>query len=130
MKTGLILGLGLACLALGVAFSPAAHASALDHKAVFTLSAPMEIPGRVLGPGTYIFRETEGEGNLVQILNQNNHKVMATLVAIPKQLTVPPSQATLALSELRNASPQRIGAWSYPGDRMAEEFVYSHHRPM
>ncbi len=130
MKTALITGLALAGLAFGGALSPAAHASEMDHKTIFTLSAPTEIPGRVLAPGTYVFQEPEGEGNLVRILNQSNHKVVATLVAIPKSLTVAPAQATLALSELRGGSPQKIEAWSYPGDRTEEEFAYSHHRPM
>ena len=125
MNTRMFVGLGLACLMLTAAFAPAARASEMDHLTRFTFTAPVEVPGRVLPAGTYVFKLIDPDQNLVQIYNQNQNKVMATLFAVPDELAQTPSKPIAKLEEERKGTPQSIQEWYYPGDSTAEEFVYS-----
>ncbi len=41
--------------ACAAATSPAIHADEWDKKTIFTFNAPVEVPGKVLTPGSYVF---------------------------------------------------------------------------
>lgn len=130
MKTKMMIGMGLAALMLTTALSTTARANKSDHKTVVTLSAPVEIPGRVLVAGTYVFKTVNDEMNVVQILNKREDRVVATMFAIPEEASKNLTTPMLTLSETRKGAPEEIRSWFYPGDNMGWEFVYPHSAAM
>jgi hypothetical protein len=52
------------------------RASSLEEFAVFTFTAPVQVPGRVLPAGKYLFKldQSEGELNVVKIENQDQSR--------------------------------------------------------
>ncbi len=82
--------LRLVTLLLGIAFVgaiflPQAKADEWDKKTIVTFSAPVELPGVVLPPGTYVFKlaDSASDRNIVQVFNKNESHVFATVLAVP-----------------------------------------------
>ena len=59
--------------ALSFVFVPKVSASERDQKTIVTFSGPVEIPGKVLTPGTYTFKvlDLAGTRDVVQVLDKN-----------------------------------------------------------
>ena len=127
------IGMSLGALMLTAALSTALSASEWDHKTIVTISGPVEIPGRVLPAGTYVFKRADNEPNVVQILNQKQTHVIATLFTIPEEAVKTPTTTVFTLSERTKSAPEEIRSWFYPGDSTGMEFTYpqqggGHHR--
>lgn len=123
----------LFCMALlGAAFSPSAKADDYDKKTTLTFSQPIEIPPahlqgyRVLPAGTYVFKLINSSSNrhIVQIFNENQTKIFATILAIPNYRLQPKDKTVITFNESVQGAPQAIRAWFYPGANWGEEFVY------
>ena len=121
------------CIALlGATFSPSAKADAWDRKTVITFSGPVEIPGvhlpgwKVLPAGTYVFKivNSQADRHIVQIFNQEQTKVIATILAIPNYRLTPTDKTVVTFRERPAGEPEAIRAWFYPGRNWGEEFVY------
>ena len=121
------------CLALiGVAFSPSAKADAWDRKTVITFSGPVEIPGvhlkgwGVLPAGTYIFKilDSQSDRHIVQIFNEDQTRVYATILAIPNYRLKATDKTVVTFRERPAGQPEALRAWFYPGRQWGEEFVY------
>ena len=115
-----------ACLMLLGTSAFTARAGQMDHETIITLSAPAEIPGQVLAPGTYVFQRLGDDPNIMQIFTKDGHQPVATLHMMPEELPTVPSEAMVTLAEEQKGAPPAIEAWYYPGDSTAEEFVYPH----
>ena len=121
------------CLALiGATFSPIAKADDYDKKTTLTFSQPIEIPPvhiqgyRVLPAGTYVFKLINSSSNrhIVQIFNEDQTRIFATILAIPNYRLQPKDKTVITFSEAGQGTPQAIRAWFYPGANWGEEFVY------
>ena len=127
------------CLALvGAALSPAAKADEWNRKTVITFSGPVEIPGvhlkgwAVLPAGTYVFKilDSMGDRHIVQIFNEDQTQVLATILAIPNYRLQATDQTVVTFRERPAGEPEAIRAWFYPGRTYGEEFVYPKARAM
>src|ERR1700734_1789844 len=78
-----VVTLGIAMFGLGLA--KRAGADLNDKKTVVTFSAPVEIPGKVLTPGTYVFKllDSSSERNIVEVYDKDEQKLYATILAVP-----------------------------------------------
>jgi hypothetical protein len=121
------------CLALmGVVFSPAANADEWNRKTTMTFSSPVEIPGvhlkgwGVLPAGTYVFKivDSSSDRHIVQIFNQTETQVYATILAIPNYRLKATDKTVVTFRERPAGEPEAIRAWFYPGRNWGEEFVY------
>jgi hypothetical protein len=121
------------CLALmGVVFSPAAKADAWNRKTTITFSGPVEIPGvhlkgwAVLPAGTYVFKimDSQSDRHIVQIFNQAENVVYATILAIPNYRLKATDKTVVTFRERPAGEPEALRAWFYPGRNWGEEFVY------
>ena len=119
-----VLGFAAIGLLLTGANAPRALAGAIDHETIFAFNAPLEIPGRVLPPGTYVFQRLDDDVNILQIFTKDRQHLIATLMMMPQELANTPSQARVTLSEAKSGNPEALVAWIYPGDSTAEEFSY------
>ena len=102
------------------------HASVSDQKTIVTFNQPVDIPGKVLTPGTYVFKvlDTGGSRDVVQVLDKNETKVIATFIAIPTEMSKPPEKPFIRFKEQAPGAPAAIEAWFYPGNTIGHEFVY------
>ena len=106
-----------------VALTPKAQAQLLDQKVRFTFSAPVEVPGRVLPAGTYVFKALE-PGHLTRILSADEKTVYGTFFTVPEERLQPVEKATIILDENAPGAPEKVQVWFYPGNSTGSEFMY------
>ncbi len=116
--------LGLA-LFVGLLASPA-RADQWNKETILTFSQPVEIPGKVLPAGTYVFKLLDSYSwrHIVQVLNADKTEVLATILAIPNYRLEPTGETVINFRERPGDSPEALRAWFYPGDNFGQEFVY------
>ena len=121
------------CAALiAAAFSPSVKADDWNQKTVITFSQPVETPGvhmkgwAVLPAGTYVFKllDSASDRHIVQIFNQDETVVYATILAIPNYRLRATGKTVLTFRETPPGQPEVLRAWFYPGKNFGEEFVY------
>jgi len=100
-----------------------------NKKTKVTFNGPVEIPGvgaQVLPAGTYTFRllDSLSDRNIVQIFNEREDHVYATILAIPNYRLKATSRTVMTFRERAAGEPQAIRSWFYPGDNFGQEFVY------
>ncbi|HLH41287.1 MAG TPA: hypothetical protein VKX39_19215 [Bryobacteraceae bacterium] len=115
---------------LGFALVSPIRADEWDKKTIVTFSAPVEIPGKVLPAGTYVFKllNSVSNRNIVQVFDKDEKKLFATILAIPDYRLQPSDKPVIRFEERSSGSPEAIKAWFYPGDLYGQEFVYPHTR--
>jgi len=106
---------------------PSARADEWDKRTVLTFSEPVEIPGKVLAAGTYVFKllDSQADRTIVQIFTQNEQQLLATIMAIPDYRTDTPEKTIVTFEERPAGTPEALHSWFYPGDNYGVEFVYS-----
>ena len=122
--------LGLAGLfALTSFVAQPVRADEWNKKTEFQFSAPVQIPGKTLEAGKYVFQlaDSDSDRNIVQIFSEdsNGHEnLVATLMAIPDYTERTPDKPTVRFDERPSGSPEAIDSWFYPGENTGWEFVY------
>jgi hypothetical protein len=123
-------GVLFAIAVLSLVFVPRASASESDQKTIVTFNEPVEIPGKVLTPGTYTFKvlDTGGSRDVIQVLDKNETHAYATFIALPATIDKPSEKPFIRFAERPAGSPPAIEAWFYPGRTDGHEFVYPRQR--
>ena len=102
-----------------------AHADAANLSTKLTFSKSVEIPGRFLPAGTYLFKAADSnDRNLVRIFSADGTRLYATLQTISTERPEPTEDALVTLAQQPNGRPDALVKWFYPGDRTGHEFVY------
>lgn len=122
-KIGLLALMSAGLLAV---MAPTAKADEWDQKTTFTFSGPVEVPGQVLPPGTYVFRlaDSMADRNVVEVFNKNETHMYGFFLAIPDYHMTPSSKPIVTFEERAPGAPEAIRAWFYPGDNYGHDFVY------
>jgi hypothetical protein len=122
-----ILTTAISLALFGALLVPNVRADEADKMTIVKFSGPVEVPGKVLSAGTYVFRlmNTEGNTDIVQIFNADDTRLITSVQAIPDYRTTPPDNTILSLEERPAGQPEALKAWFYPGDNYGEQFVYS-----
>jgi hypothetical protein len=107
-----------------------AKADEWDKKTIVTFSGPVEIPGKVLPAGTYVFKllNSASNRNIVQVFDKDEKQLFATMLAIPDYRLQPSEKPVISFEERPSGSPEAIKAWFYPGDVYGQQFVYPRKR--
>src|SRR5260370_20236810 len=115
---------------LNVVPAPTAIADEQDKKTIVTTNAAIEVPGKVLPPGTYVFKllDSSSNRNIVQIFDKDEKRLYTTILAVPDYRLQPPDKPLIQFEERAANSPEAIKAWFYPGDQYGQQFVYPHKR--
>jgi hypothetical protein len=119
------------CTALLCAtFVVAIRADTWDKKTIVTFSDSVEIPGQVLPAGTYVFKLANSltDRHLVQIWNEDEDQILATIQAIPSYRFDAPDRPIFEFDERLGTSAMALHSWFYPGDSTGQEFVYRYER--
>src|ERR1700680_4443998 len=84
MKSSIIMSTVAAVLLAGVML-PNAKADEWNKKAFITFSGPVEVPGKVLPGGTYVFKLLDSASNrhIVQVFDADEKQIYGTFLAIP-----------------------------------------------
>jgi hypothetical protein len=129
----------VSCMALmGAILAPSAKADDWNRKTTITFSGPVEIPGvhltgwAVLPAGTYVFKilDSLSDRHIVQIFNQDETMIYATILAIPNYRLKATDKTVMTFTERPAGEPEALRAWFYPGRNWGEEFVYPKARAM
>jgi hypothetical protein len=109
---------------------PQATADEHNKKTRVTFTEPVEVPGAILPPGNYTFAlmDSLSDRNIVQISNEDQTKIFATILAINNYRLTPTGKTVLTFSERPSGTPEALHAWFYPGDNFGQEFVYTKSR--
>ena len=101
------------------------QASEMDKKTILTISGPVQIPGMVLQPGTYIVKRADPNSpNVIRFLNDDGTHVYATVMTIPVIRSTPSDKVEVTLAETRGVKPAALRTWFYPGDTTGQQFIY------
>jgi len=114
----------------GSLFASGVQADDWNKSTVMTFSQPVEIPGQILPAGTYTIKivDIASERHVVQFLNADGNKVIATVLAIDNWRLRPTGETVVKFAERVGDSPEAVKAWFYPGDNFGQEFVYPKQR--
>ncbi len=109
---------------------PRATADEHNKKTKVTFTEPFEVPGIILPAGKYTFAlmDSLSDRNIVQIWNEDQTKLLATILAINNYRLTPTGKTVITFSERPSGTPEALHAWFYPGDSFGQEFVYPKNR--
>src|ERR1700730_2176417 len=126
MRSWKFLEILLSIAVVSFVFTVKVQASVADQKTIITFNQPVDLPGKVLTPGTYVFKllDAAGSRDVVQVLDKNETHVIATFLAIPTEMSKPPEKPIVRFKEQAPGAPPAILAWFYPGNTIGHEFVY------
>jgi hypothetical protein len=107
--------------AMGAVLAPGARADDWNRKTTITFSGPVEIPGvhlkgwGILPAGTYVFKilDSLSDRHIVQIFNQDETAIYATILAIPNYRLKATDKTVLTFTE-RPVSRKHYGPGSIP----------------
>ncbi len=100
-----------------------------NKKTEFQFSGPVQIPGKVLAAGKYVFQlvDSDSDRNIVQVFSEDSNgkeSLVATLMAIPDYISETPDKPIVHFEERHSGTPEAIHSWFYPGENTGWEFVY------
>jgi hypothetical protein len=106
-----------------------AMADESNKRTEFQFSGPVEIPGKVLSAGRYVFQvaDSSSDRDIVEIFSEDsngNESVVAIIPAIPDHTPDTPDKPVVHMEERHSGAPEAIQSWFYPGENTGWEFVY------
>jgi hypothetical protein len=104
----------------------AAYADVWDQASKLTFSESIQIPGRVLPAGSYLFRIANPDTgrDIVQVFNAEGTVLYATLRTVSTERAEPTGETVITLAE-GSHGPNALLKWFYPGSLTGNEFLYS-----
>lgn len=105
---------------------PHIHADEFDNKTTIRVNETILIPGRTLTPGTYVMKLMPSftNRNIVQIFNEDQSQLQATILAINNYRLRPSDKTVLQYWETPSGAPPALRAWFAPGENYGQEFAY------
>ncbi len=87
-----------------------------DKSTKLTFNNPVEVPGTVLEPGTYLFRllGSASDRDIVEVFNADKTRIYDTFIAIPDYRLVPTGKTVVTFEERTAGSPEAIKAGFIP----------------
>jgi hypothetical protein len=118
--------IGLLFLLAFLIATPAARADESDQATRVTFSQPVQVPGRVLPAGTYVFELPSDvtQHYLVRIFNADHTALYATIFTISAERQQATGDTAFTFAERGSAQPEAIVTWFYPGDTTGHQFLY------
>ena len=123
----------LILMLLGAVLASPARADQWNKKTSVTFSHAIEVPGDMILPaGKYVFKlmDSVSNRNIVQIWNEDETKLLTTILAINNYRLEPTGDTVIEFHERPGTQPQALRAWFYPGDQFGQEFAYPKPRAM
>lgn len=104
---------------------PMARADQWNKVTVVTFSNPVEVPGKVLPAGTYVWKIANSQDRqVVQIFTQDQRNILATIEAVPDYRAQTTDKTVISFEERPSGEPEAVRSWFYPGENYGVHFVY------
>jgi hypothetical protein len=131
MKAFRTLALAFTAAMLLLSLNPAARATEWAKTTVITFPYTVQVPGAVLGTGTYVFKlnESPSNRNMVMIYDQNQQRLVTSVLAVPAYRLDTSDNDIVRFSERPAGQPPAVAEWFYPGDNYGQQFVYTNYQP-
>jgi hypothetical protein len=122
----IVLTIASAGLLAGAALAPIARADEWNKKTILTVNETIQVPNKVLPPGTYVIKLMDSPSNrhIVQIFDKDEQHLQTTILAIPNYRLKPTGKTQIQFWETPAGQPKAMRAWFYPGDNFGQEFAY------
>jgi len=128
-----LLALG-AFATLLVATAPAALAQSERENSTFTVTEPVDVGSFTLQPGTYLIKVVvlESNRNMIQVTNEDQTKVFASVLATPHAIVANEAAPTSRYVYYATAPGQRkaLRTWYARETTNGQDIVYSRQRAM
>jgi LPXTG-motif cell wall-anchored protein len=116
-------------IAAGLSLLPATvnASSNVQRRSKMILNEPVEIPGAVLQPGTYMVKvmDFKDEKEIVQFTSEDEQNVIATVLAIrDRRARTDDGQTGFTYFQRGEGNPIALKSWYYAGDEWGEVFAY------
>ena len=118
----------ISLMLLGTFFVPKSQASELDKRTIVTVNEAIQVPGKVLPAGTYVFKlalTDLSDQTLVSIFNADETQLITTVQGIPDYRAQATDKTIFQLEDQPSGRPEALKAWFYPRDNSGVEFKYS-----
>jgi LPXTG-motif cell wall-anchored protein len=108
------------------------NADPIYKRTEVTFKQPVEIPGMVLMPGTYVIKLLDPymNRNIVRFYNAQENYMYAIVFAVADYRLTPTDHTVITFAERAHNAPQAIKEWFPAGDNWGEEFVYPKPQPI
>jgi len=118
----------LCAAALATSLAPRTFADDDNKRTDVTINGPVEVPGRVLPAGSYVFKllDSQSDRNILEIYDKNEQQLITIVMAVPDYKLRTPEKPIISFEERASNSPEAIKAFFYPGDNYGLQFVYPH----
>jgi hypothetical protein len=124
-KLYLLIAWGISCFLF---YGVAAHADETDQSTKLTFNEPVQIPGRTLPAGTYLFKLANADDkNFVQIFNADETTLYATVLTVPTLRIEVTGDTAVTFAQSQPGGPNALEKWFYPGRLTGHELLYPKH---
>jgi hypothetical protein len=126
LRNSLLIGCAMAFVSAFVPGTATAQDNNRNQRTYFTFSAPVELPGKTLPAGTYLFRLVDSPSNrhIVQVLGKDEQDIVLTALAIPARRMDAADEPEVRFMEVAANQPAAIRTWWFPGRTTGHEFIY------
>jgi hypothetical protein len=106
--------------------APTAKADEWDKETVVTFSAPVQVSGKTLPAGAYVFKlaDSLASRDIVEIFSPDRQHLVTTFLATATTRLTPADSAIVTLEHEATDKPA-VNSWFYPGDMDGREFPHS-----
>lgn len=106
---------------------PVTQANAGNEATKLSFAKAVQVPGRVLPAGTYLFvlEGSFGNSNIIQVFNSDRSMLYATLFTISAKRAKSTDDTAITFADRGAMQPETLVSWFYPGRTYGHEFVYS-----
>lgn len=103
---------------------PNVRADEWNQATLFTFNQPVQIPGRVLPAGTYLFEIVNEFNHEIVRISKADHTVIALIQARPSTQKGFTGKAAIVLAERGSLQPPAVVAWAYAGRLEGHQLLY------
>lgn len=115
----------VAAVLLTLTMSVSAQDFNTQKRTFLTFSAPVEMPGVTLQPGTYVFRIADTPSrNVVQVLDKDEKSMIGQWLYVSAERPQVTGETVVTFKETREGTTPAVQFWYYPGERTGKEFIY------
>ena len=96
-----------------------------NDRTFMTFTAPVEMPGVTLQPGTYVFRLADSPTrNVVQVLDESEKNILGQWNFVQAERPRVTEDTLVMFKETREGATPAVQYWYYPGEKVGKEFIY------
>jgi len=115
----------VAALLLTLTMGVSAQQIDTHDKTFMTFSAPVELPGVTLQPGTYVFKIADtASRNVIQVLSKDEMDVIGHWLFVPAERRDVTGDTVVTFKETKEGTTPAVQFWYYPGEKIGKEFIY------